>query len=143
MTPRGRGDGRGARARRGVERECFIVQAMVEGGVELLVGRRRATPSSARCSPAERAAPQAELLKDVAVRICPLDTRRRSADAPLARDLSPADRLPRRAGPTWGRSRISSSASSAMVEAHHEIAELDLNPVLAGPDGRRRRFRSG
>ena len=22
---------------------------------------------------------------------------------------------------------------SAMVEAHHEIAELDLNPVLAGP----------
>ena len=22
-----------------------------------------------------------------------------------------------------------------MVEAHHEIAELDLNPVLAGPSG--------
>ena len=24
---------------------------------------------------------------------------------------------------------------SAMVEAHHEIAELDLNPVIAGPGG--------
>ncbi|MGZ5326147.1 MAG: acetate--CoA ligase family protein, partial [Solirubrobacterales bacterium] len=24
---------------------------------------------------------------------------------------------------------------SAMVEAHHEIVELDLNPVLARPDG--------
>ena len=22
-----------------------------------------------------------------------------------------------------------------MVDAHHEIAELDLNPVVAGPDG--------
>jgi hypothetical protein len=22
-----------------------------------------------------------------------------------------------------------------MVEAHHEIVELDLNPVMAGPDG--------
>ena len=25
--------------------------------------------------------------------------------------------------------------TSAMVEAHHEIAELDLNPVIASPDG--------
>jgi acyl-CoA synthetase (NDP forming) len=24
---------------------------------------------------------------------------------------------------------------SAMVDSHHEIAELDLNPVIAGPDG--------
>ena len=28
---------------------------------------------------------------------------------------------------------------SAMVETHHEIAELDLNPVLAGPEGAHRR----
>jgi hypothetical protein len=25
--------------------------------------------------------------------------------------------------------------TSAMVDAHHEIAELDLNPVIASPDG--------
>jgi acetyltransferase len=25
--------------------------------------------------------------------------------------------------------------TSAMVDAHHEIVELDLNPVIASPDG--------
>ena len=32
-------------------------------------------------------------------------------------------------------SRSCSCGSSAMVDAHAEIAELDLNPVLALPDG--------
>lgn len=27
------------------------------------------------------------------------------------------------------------SSSEPLVEAHHEIAEMDLDPVMVGPDG--------
>ena len=78
---------------------------------------------------------QAELLKDVQVRICPISARDASRDDPVAGDLPAAHRLPRR-----GCARLAALEDvlvrmSAMVEAHHEIAELDLNPVIAGPDG--------
>ena len=43
--------------------------------------------------------------------------------------------LPRCGRPTWPPSRRCFCGSARMVEAHHEIAELDLNPVVAGPDG--------
>ena len=40
-----------------------------------------------------------------------------------------------RLGAICTRSRMCCCASSAMVEAHPEIVELDCNPLLAGPDG--------
>ena len=61
---------------------------------------------------------------------------RRARDAPLAADVPAARGLPRRAG-----AAICAAIEdvllrvSALVEAHPEIAELDLNPVVASPDG--------
>ena len=64
----------------GRERESFIVQAMVEGGVELLVGVVD-DPTFGPVLACGAGGTQAELLKDVAVRICPITRRRGSADA--------------------------------------------------------------
>ncbi len=46
-----------------------------------------------------------------------------------------ADRLSRRPAADLGALEDLLLRVSAMVDAHHEIAELDLNPVIAGPDG--------
>ena len=118
----------------GARRESFVVQAMVEGGVELLVGVV-GDPTFGPVLACGAGGTQAELLKDVAVRICPIASDeaqrmlRSLATFPLltgfrgspAADLEAAHELLLRV--------------SAMVETHHEIAELDLNPVLAGPEG--------
>ena len=118
-------------ARAGAERQDFIVQAMVDSGVELLVG----VVNDATFGPVlacGAGGTQAELLKDVSVRICPItqdeasEMLRSLATFPLLTgfrgspgvDLDAVHELLLRVG--------------AMVEAHHEIAELDLNPVLAG-----------
>ncbi len=94
------------------------------------------TRCSAPCSPAAPAAPRAELLGDVAVRICPLDADDAGEMLALARDL-PAARPATAARPPADLDALEELLLrvSAMVDAHHEIAELDLNPVIAGPDG--------
>ena len=116
----------------GIERRSFIVQSMVETGTELLVGVV-SDPVFGPVVACGAGGTQAELLKDVAVRICPLTAReademiRSLAIYPLltgfrgaaAADLDSLRDLLLRVG--------------AMVDAHHEIAELDLNPVVAGP----------
>ena len=121
-------------ARAGAEREDFIVQAMIEGGVELLVG----VVDDATFGPVlacGAGGTQAELLKDVAVRICPitLDDARQ-----MLRSLATFPLLTGYRGtPEANLDALEEMLLrvSAMVEAHHEIAELDLNPVLARPDG--------
>ena len=121
-------------ARAGAQRESFIVQAMVESGVELLVGVVD-DPTFGPVLACGAGGTQAELLKDVAVRICPItrdDAQRMLgslATFPLLTGF--------RGGPEADLEAVQELLLrvSAMVEAHHEIAELDLNPVLAGPDG--------
>ncbi len=117
----------------GVERERFLVQAMAGGGAELLVGVV-SDPVFGPVLACGAGGTQAELLGDVGVRICPIsrteaaETIRSLATFPLltgfrgspAADLGALEELLLRV--------------SAMVDAHHEIAELDLNPVIAGPD---------
>ncbi|HEX8752122.1 MAG TPA: acetate--CoA ligase family protein, partial [Solirubrobacterales bacterium] len=118
----------------GVARESFLVQRMVAGGAELLVGIA-ADPVFGPVLACGAGGTAAELLKDVSVRVCPIgpvdaaEMLRGLAVFPLLtgfRGAAPADlqaveelllRL------------------SAMAEAHREIVELDLNPVLAGPAG--------
>jgi acetyl coenzyme A synthetase (ADP forming)-like protein len=120
-------------ARAGARRETFIVQAMVEGGVELLAGVVE-DPTFGPVLACGAGGTQAELLKDVAVRICPitLDDARRMlgslATFPLLTGF--------RGSPEANLDALQELLLrvSAMVEAHHEIAELDLNPVLAGPE---------
>ncbi len=124
----------GALAGAGIERREFLVQAMVESGVEMLVGVA-CNPVFGPVLACGAGGTRAELLKDVAVRVCPLgaDDAREAIESlasyPLLRGFrgaSPAD---------LGALESLLLRLSAMVDAHHEIAELDLNPVLARPDG--------
>jgi acyl-CoA synthetase (NDP forming) len=117
-----------------LEREHFLVQAMVEGGVEMLVG----VVGDAVFGPVVACGAggvEAELLNDVAVRLSPLTTLdademlRSLATFPLLTGYRGAPEV------DLGRLRELLLRISAMVEAHQEIAELDLNPVMASADG--------
>jgi acyl-CoA synthetase (NDP forming) len=114
----------------------FIVQQMVEGGVEMLVGVVH-DPLFGPVVAVGAGGTAAELINDVRVGLTPLtdlDARamlRSLATFPLLdgfrgapkADLSALEDVILRVG--------------AMVENHAEIAELDLNPVIALPDGAR------
>ncbi|HET8974998.1 MAG TPA: GNAT family N-acetyltransferase [Solirubrobacterales bacterium] len=118
----------------GAGRESFLVQRMVEDGVELIVGvvGDDVFGPVLACG---AGGTTAELLKDVAVRVCPLtrtDAREmvhRLAVFPLLEGYRGAE------GADLGALEELILRVSAMVECHDEIAELDLNPVLARPDG--------
>ena len=120
-------------ARAGAQRKTFIVQAMVEAGVELLVGVVD-DPTFGPVLACGAGGTQAELVKDVAVRICPIT---RDEAQQMLGSLATFPLLTGfRGGPEADLEAVQELLLrvSAMVEAHHEIAELDLNPVLAGPD---------
>ena len=75
-----------------------------------------------------------------AARTSPCGSARSTADdaGEMIRSLAiypAADRLPRSARRRPRRARGAVLRVGAMVDAHREIAELDLNPVMAGPDG--------
>ena len=120
--------------RAGVSRERFLVQAMVEGSVEMLVG----VVGDAVFGPVVACGAggvEAELLKDVAVRLSPLT----SSD--VDEMLHSLRTFPLLTG-YRGAPGVDVAAlqdlllrTSAMVEAHHEIAEMDLNPVIVAVDG--------
>jgi acetate---CoA ligase (ADP-forming) len=123
-----------ALAREGAEREYFIVQSMVGPGVEMIIG----VVGDALFGPVIACGAggmQAELLKDISARISPLSRE----DAPgMLRSLATYPLLTgyRGAPPVdVGALEDVILRVSAMVEAHKEIAELDLNPVVATPDG--------
>jgi acetate---CoA ligase (ADP-forming) len=120
--------------RAGVSRDRFLVQAMVEAGVEMLVG----VVGDAVFGPVLACGAggvYAELINDVSVRLSPLtgleadEMLRSLATFPLLTGYRGAPEVDLRA------LQQLLLRTSAMVEAHHEIAELDLNPVIASPDG--------
>jgi acyl-CoA synthetase (NDP forming) len=120
--------------REGVARQDFVVQAMVEEGTELLIGVVQ-DPVFGPVLACGAGGTQAELIKDVAVRICPLN--RREAGE-MIRSLAMFPMLTGfRGSPEADLASLEELLLrvSAMVEAHHEIVELDLNPVMAGPSG--------
>jgi acetyl coenzyme A synthetase (ADP forming)-like protein len=118
----------------GGERKSFIVQAMADSGPELLVG----VVEDVTFGPVlacGAGGTQAELLKDVSVRICPVT---RSEVGQMLRSLRTFPLLTgyRGAAPVdLGKLEDLLIRVSAMVDAHHEIAEMDLNPVVAGAGG--------
>jgi acyl-CoA synthetase (NDP forming) len=121
-------------AARGGERESFMVQAMAEPGPELLVGVVE-DPTFGPVLACGAGGTQAELLNDVSVRICPVT---RSDVSQMLRSLRTFPLLTGyRGAPPADVSAIEGLLLrvSAMVDAHHEIAEMDLNPVIAGPGG--------
>ena len=120
--------------RAGVSREGLLVQAMVEGGVEMLVG----VVGDAVFGPVVACGAggvEAELLNDVAVRLSPLtsldvdEMLHSLATFPLLTGYRGAPKV------DLGALQELLLRISAMVEAHHEIAELDLNPVIVAADG--------
>jgi acyl-CoA synthetase (NDP forming) len=113
---------------------AFLVQRMVAAGVEMLVGVVH-DPLFGPVVACGAGGTAVELLKDVSVRITPITDRDASEmirglrtfplldgyrGAPKA-DVAALEELVLRVG--------------AMVEAHPEIAEMDLNPVMVLPDG--------
>ncbi len=124
----------GALAARRIEREGFLVERMIGGSVELLVGIAT-DPVFGPVLACGAGGTAAELRNDLAVRVCPISTEDPAAMisslaiTPLLRgyrgsepvDLEALERLVLAVG--------------AIAESHRAIAELDLNPVLAGPDG--------
>lgn len=118
----------------GLEPETFLVQAMVEGDAELLVGVA-ADPVFGPVLACGAGGTAAELLGDVAIRLCPLSA------GEAARMLASLRTFPLltgyRGAPPADLDAVRELLLrvSALADGHHEIVELDLNPVLAGPDG--------
>ena len=114
----------------------FLVQRQIDApAVEMLVGMTH-DPDFGPLLACGAGGTTAELLKDVAVRLTPIDDRDASE---MVRSL--------RTFPLLDGYRGAASADvdaledillrlSALVEAHPEIVELDLNPVMVAPDTR-------
>jgi acetyl coenzyme A synthetase (ADP forming)-like protein len=118
----------------GLAPDGFLVQAMAPAGVELIVGvvQDRAFGPLIACG---AGGTSAELLRDVAVRLTPLsdlDAREMPRSLKLFPLLEGYRGAPHAdvAGLEDLLLRV-----SALVETHPEIAEMDLNPVVALPDG--------
>jgi acetyl coenzyme A synthetase (ADP forming)-like protein len=121
-------------AREGHAQPGFLVQEMAEPGPELLVGVV-SDPVFGPVLACGAGGTQAELLGDVGVRICPIT---RSDAAETIRSLATFPLLTGfRGSPAADLAALEALLLrvSAMVDAHGEIAELDLNPVIAGPRG--------
>jgi acetyl coenzyme A synthetase (ADP forming)-like protein len=117
-----------------LERASFLVQRMLEGGVELLVGVAT-DPVFGPVVACGAGGTAVELLGDVSVRVCPLT----SVDAGgMIRSLAIYPMLRGFRGlPGVDTDALEELILrvSALADAHHEIVELDLNPVIAGVDG--------
>ena len=112
----------------------FAVQPMLEGGVELLVGVTH-EPSFGPVIVCSVGAPTAEVSRELAVRITPLtDVDAREMARSLRRFLRSAS-----GQPVWHSEALEDVLLrlSALVEAHAEIAELELDPLVVLADGPR------
>lgn len=125
---------RAAVARAGHRLEGLVLQPMASGDVELLMGVVH-DESFGPVIACGAGGTRAELLGDVAVRITPLtdlDARemlRSLRSYPLLEGF--------RGSPPCDVEALEDVLArlSALVQAHPEVAELDANPVVAGPQG--------
>jgi acetate---CoA ligase (ADP-forming) len=118
----------------GVDEVRFLVQRLVRGGVEMLVGMVH-DPSFGPVVACGAGGVQAELLKDVSVRITPLTDTEASE---MIRSLATFPLLEGyRGSPKADVGALEDVLArvSALVEAHPEVAEMDLNPVIVLPEG--------
>jgi acetate---CoA ligase (ADP-forming) len=120
--------------RTGVSLGGLVVQPMAPRGVEMIVGMVH-DPSFGPVVACGAGGTTAELIKDVALRITPV------TDADAREMLRSLKTFPLLDG-YRGASRCDVAAIEdvllrvgLMVDAHPEIAELDCNPLIVGPDG--------
>jgi len=121
-------------ARLGHKLERLIVQPMAEAGVELIIG----VVHDASFGPViacGAGGTSAELLRDVAVRITPLTDVDASEMIRSLRTFPLLDGYRGAAKCDVGAVEDALLRLSALVEDHPEVAELDANPLLAGPSG--------
>lgn len=125
---------REAVSRAGYATQGFFVQRMAPEGVEMLVGMVN-DQSFGPVMVCGAGGTTAELLKDIAIRIVPL------TDLDADEMLHSLRTFPLLDG-YRGRPKADVQALeeivlrvAAMVEAHPQIAELDLNPVIVTPEG--------
>ena len=118
----------------GVAPEGFLVQRMAPAGAELIVG----VVGDPRFGPlvaVGAGGTTAELIGDVQVRLAPVGPREAAA---MLRDLRTFPLLDGfRGAPRADVGAVEDIVTrvAALAAAHPEIAELDCNPVVAGPDG--------
>jgi acyl-CoA synthetase (NDP forming) len=120
--------------RAGDEPRAFIVQEMVTEGVEMLVGLVH-DPLFGPLLACGAGGVQAELINDVSVRITPL---REGDAAEMVRSLQTYPLLEGfRGAPRADVGALEEVLlrMSALVEAHAEVAEADLNPLIVGRHG--------
>jgi acyl-CoA synthetase (NDP forming) len=121
-------------ARYGVATRGLLVEPMTDAGVELIIGVRR-DPSFGPCVMVGMGGVFTEILDDVALRLAPvgpatarlmLDELRGARMLDGARGAAPVD-----------RDAVAEliAALSSLAVARPDIAEIDLNPVIASPDG--------
>lgn len=118
----------------GHELEGFVVQPMAPRGVELIAGVVH-DESFGPVLACGAGGTTAELIKDVAVKITPLTDRDAGEMIRSLKTFALLDGF--RGAVPCDLDAIEDVLLrvSAMVEAHPEIAELDCNPVIAGPRG--------
>jgi acetate---CoA ligase (ADP-forming) len=119
--------------RAGHRLEGLVLQPMARDGVELIVGvvNDRSFGPVLACG---AGGTTAELIKDVAVRITPVGEEDANEMVRSLRTFPLLDGY--RGAPKCDLDAVADILLrvSALVEAHSEIAELDLNPVVATPD---------
>ncbi len=118
----------------GHEPSGFLVQAMTAPGVELLVGAV-ADPTFGPVVAVAAGGVTAELLGDTALRLTPL-TDRDAHD--VVRELHSFPLLDGyRGAPAADVAAVEQTLLrlSALVEAHHEIAEIECNPLIVSAEG--------
>lgn len=118
----------------GLRPEGFLVQEMIEGGVEMLVGvaHDRLFGPVVACSAGGTAV---ELVRDVSVRLAPLtdlDAREMIRSLKTFPLLDGFRGAPKADVPALEELVL---RVSELVEAHAEVAEMDCNPVMVLPQG--------
>jgi acetyl coenzyme A synthetase (ADP forming)-like protein len=118
----------------GHEPEGFLVQRMAPRGTELIVGIV-GDPDFGPVVACGAGGTAVELLGDVAVRLAPLGPRAASTMLRSLRTFPLLDAY--RGAPKADIAAVEDVLLrvSALAATHPEIAELDCNPLLAGPDG--------
>ncbi len=134
QVARAAGELQAAVAAAGHRVERFLVQRMIEGGVEMLVGVVH-DPSFGPVVACGAGGMVVELVKDAAVRITPLTT---TDAAEMVRSLASFPLLDGyRGAPKADVAALEELLLrvSALAEEHPEVAELDCNPVMVLPEG--------
>jgi acetate---CoA ligase (ADP-forming) len=118
----------------GHELRGFMVQQMAPSGVEMLVGVVH-DPLFGPVVACGAGGVQAELLKDVAVRITPLTDRDARQMITSLRTFPLLDGFRGAPKADLGALEDVILRVGALVENHPEIAEMDCNPVIVSPHG--------